>query len=179
MTEPRLSTVFDYSNLRLHPDGTRVHQKPTNVRPRIAKVAVRTSRNNWIAKDAGGHAIILKFRTGKKTLQDPQGGEDEGDGESISSRTGTDSPGPEDEGQESKGQGKKRKVKRLDGRKAKRQKFLEDYNYLNRDPSTSTNLAADTGMDFFPYEPSSVCSFVQRFHTKLLSNNIMSFLRIF
>lgn len=151
MSEPRLSTVFDYSELRLHPDGTRVYQKLTNVTPRIA---VRTLRNDWIARDAGGIANIRKFKTIKKPSQDLE------DEEFIGLRTGTESPKPEDEG---KGQRNKHKVKRLDGRKAKRQKFLENYDYLNKDPPAPINLAADAGTDAFPYEPSSVRPFSHKF----------------
>ena len=162
MTEPRLSTVFDYSDLRLHPDGTRVYQRSTNLIPRIA---VRTSRNNWIARDAGGLGNIRKFRTTKKTSQDLQVDE-----EAISLKTGTDS---QEEGQGFKEQGKKRKVKRFDGRKAKRQKFFENYDYLNNDRSTPTNLAADAGTESFPHEPSSVRPSFQRLHKNLLSNNII------
>lgn len=141
MTEPRWSTVFDYSNLRLHPDGTRVYQKSTNLAPRIAKVAVHTSRKNWIARDAGGLSNIRKFKRPKKTLQDLQADE-----EYISLRTGTESPTPENE----------RKIKRFDGRPTLRRKFLEDFDYLNKDRSTTTSLASDTGTESFPYEPSSV-----------------------
>jgi hypothetical protein len=79
------------------------------------------------------------------------------DEEYISLENGTESPRPpEDEGGE--GEGGQRRIKRLDGRTAKRRKFLEDYEYLNKDIiSTSTNLAsAGTGTKSFPYEPSSV-----------------------
>jgi hypothetical protein len=157
MTEPRRSTVFDYSNLLLHPDGTRVYQKSTNLAPRIAKVAVRTSRNTWIARDAGGLSNIRKYKSNKRTLQDLQADE-----EFIDLRTtGTaeSSPKPEEE----------RKTKRFDGRTAKRRRFLEDYDYLDKNRSTSTNLALDTGTESFPYEPSSVRpSFLQYLHILVL-----------
>jgi len=140
MTDPRQSTVFDYSDLRLHPDGTRVNQKP-KLTPRITKVAVRTSRKNWIARDAGGLSNVRGFKKKRKTLlQDLQADE-----EFISLSTGTGSPNPDDE----------RKIKRFDTRTAKRRKFMEDYDYLYKDTSTSTNLASDTGTESFPYEPSS------------------------
>ena len=157
MTETRLSTVFDYSNLRLHPDGTRVYQKSTNLIPRIAKSVVRTSRNNWIARDAGGLANIRKFKTTSQHLQ--------GDEEAISLRTGINS---EDEENELEEEGKKRKAKRLDKRMPTRQKFLENYDYLT-----------DAGTDTFPYEPSSVRPSFQRLHIDSLSNNIILSLRTF
>lgn len=144
MTELRHSTVFDYSNLRLHPDGTRVNQKSTNLAPRIATTTVRTFSRNWIARDAGGPPTVREFTRTKRTLQDSQGDE-----EYISLGTGTEIPNPED--------GRKgRKFKELDARTAKRRKFLEDYDYLNERIPSSTNLASDTGTKSFPYEPSSV-----------------------
>ena len=157
MTEPRWSTVFDYSNLRLHPDGTRVYQKSTNLTPRIAKAAVCTSRKNWIARDAGGLPSIGKFKHNKKNLRSLQESEDY-----ISLRTGTDSPKPEDE----------RKTKRKDERTAKRRRFFEDYDYIEKDRSTSINPISDTGTEFFPYEPSSVRPSSHHLHMVFLSNNI-------
>jgi hypothetical protein len=154
MTEPRRSTVFDYSNLRLHPDGTRVYQKSSNLKPRSAKAAVRTSRQNWIANDAGGRSNIPQFRRAqKKTLQDPQADE-----EYINLRTGTESPEPDEE----------RRIKRKDERPAKRRRFLEDLDYLDKDRSTSTRLASDTGTESFPYEPSSVRPSFQDFAHNIL-----------
>ena len=150
MTERRWSTVFDYSDLRLHPDGTRVYQKSTNLTPRIAKVAVRTSRNNWIAKDAGGLSNIRKFKNNKKKLQDLEADEEEFIG--FGNRTGI--PEAEDG----------RKTKRFDERTAKRRKFLENYDYLDKNGSTSTSVALNTGTESFPYEPSSVRPSFQHFH---------------
>ena len=141
MADARRSTVFDYSNLLLHPDGTRVHQKSTNSAPRIAKAAVRTFRQNWIARDAGGLSNIRKFRRAKNnTIQQAD------DEEYISLRTGPESPERDEE----------RRVKRKDDRPAKRRRFLDDLDYLNRERCTSTGLASDTGAESFPYEPSSV-----------------------
>ena len=160
MTEPRRSTVFDYSNLLLHPDGTRVYQKSTNIRPRIAKVAVRTLRNNWIARDAGGLGNILKIKNIKETSHNLQ--EDE---EFPDLSTETDSPMPEDEGT-------KRKNKRSDGRKAKRQKFSENYDYLN---TKSTSSSSDAGTESLSYEPSSVCALSM--HINFLSNFLQELLK--
>lgn len=172
MTERRLSTVFDYSDLRLHPDGTRVYQNSKNLKPKIAKVTVRTSRNNWIARDAGGLANIPKL---KRTSQDLQGDE-----ECISFKDEIDSPKPEDEGEGCKEQGKKRKIKRVDGRKAKRQKFLENYDYLKKDASTSNSVSLDRS-ECLPHEPSSVRPpfFFQPLEIDFLSNNTMFFVRTF
>ena len=144
MADARRSTVFDYSNLLLHPDGTRVHQKSTNSAPRIAKAAVRTFRQNWIARDAGGLSNIRKFRRAKNnTIQQAD------DEEYISLRTGPESPERDEE----------RRVKRKDDRPAKRRRFLDDLDYLNRERCTPKGLASDTGAESFPYEPSSVRPF--------------------
>ena len=159
MTEPRRSTVFDYSNLRLHPDGTRVYQKSTNLTPRIAKVAVRTSRQIWIARDAGGLPNVHRFKN-KRTVQDVQADE-----EHINLRTESESPTLPDE---------ERRMTRKDERPAKRRRFLEDFDYLNKDRSTSTSLASDTGSESFPYEPSSVRP--PHLHIIFLSNNTTFFL---
>ena len=149
MTERRRSTVFDYSNLRLHSDGTRVYQKSTNLAPRIAKATVRTSRQNWIAKDAGGPSNIRKLKYTKRTLQDLQADE-----EYIRTESSTTMPDDDE-----------RRVKQKDDRPSKRRKFLEDLDYLNKDRSTSTDLPSDTGVESFPYEPSSVrVPFFQHLH---------------
>lgn len=95
MTEPRLSTVFDYSSLLLHPDGTRVYQKPT------ARAAVRTSRNHWVAKDAGGLGKIHKFkRTPKEDISRDLQEDEEFDGLSAE----MDGFEPEDKGKVFEGQ---------------------------------------------------------------------------
>ena len=170
MTEPRRSTVFDYSNLRLHSDGTRVYQKSTNLRPRLAKVAVRTSRQNWIARDAGGLANIHEFKRAKKTSQDLQA--DEGEDINLASGTESTSPTPDDEP----------RIKRKDERPAKRRRFLENLDYLNKDRlgSTSTSVASNAGTESFPSEPSSVRPFLHII--TFLFNNItfyFYFLRTF
>ena len=169
MTQPRLSSVFDYSEHRLHPNGKRVS---TNLIPQIAEAAVLTSRNRWIAKDAGGLAKIHKFQNIPETLQDPQRDE-----EFVRLRFEADNSHLEDkEEEEFETQGKKRRTKRSDGRKAKRQKFLQDYSFLRDDVSTPDNLTLDAGTKCFPYEPSSVCSLFLRLH--MIFNMIFS-LRIF
>ena len=141
MTDPRLSTVFDYADLRLHPDGTRVYQKPSNFRPGIVKVAVQNSRANWIARDAGGSGKIHKMRLRGKTKEQGASQEPEGDdagaevaeAEEIEEDVEVDE-GSDGQGKSSKGT-KKRKAKTVDKRKAKRQKFATDYDYLLPKPS--------------------------------------------
>jgi len=137
MTHPRLSTVFDYADLRLHPDGTRVYQKPSNFRPGIIKVAVQNSRTNWIARDAGGSGKIHKMRPRGKVKETGASQEPEGQNagvlaaeveEEIEEDVEVDEESDE-QGKSSK-ETKKRKAKPVDKRKAKRQKFAADYDYL-------------------------------------------------
>ena len=144
MAGPRLSTVYDLSSLRLHTDGSRVHQTSANLRPRKAAVSVRDSRGNWIARDAGGSHSVGKYRRAKV-------GDDEAEhfGEVF------DFSGAEgEEGQVSierthrkkgrgKGKGKEREVdvserdegagedRERDRRATKRRKFAHDFSFLD------------------------------------------------
>lgn len=136
MTQPRLSTVYDFSDLRLHPDGTRVYQKSTNLRPDLVKVTTRDSRFNWIAKDAGGSAAVPKFRKRQKAVR-----ERDEDGELDSKSQEESAEGSRESSEESEaarrdGNRKKRKPKRIDTRKPKRLKFAKDYNYLEPEASS-------------------------------------------
>jgi len=136
MTEPRRSTVYDYSELRLHPDGTRVYQKPTNLRPAIAKVSVQNARSTWIARDAGGPGSVPKFRKKRGKVEST---ENEPEGEKFKDadrQSSGDDGGPES-------LNLKRKPKRTDHRKAKKQKFIADYEYLNASTMASTSSAFD------------------------------------
>lgn len=174
MTHPRLSTVFDYADLRLHPDGTRVYQKPSNLRPGIIKVAVQNSRASWIARDAGGSGKIHKMRPrGKMKDQGASQEPEEEDVEVLVAEVEEEieedvevDEGSDEQGKSSKTT-KKRKGKAVDKRKAKRQKFATDYDYLlpnSSDPhEVETHMAGNSVNDeatFLP-EPSPVCYFLQ------------------
>ncbi|CAA7259403.1 unnamed protein product [Cyclocybe aegerita] len=141
MTEPRLSTVFDYSDLRLHPNGRRVWQQDANLRPKIAKVAVQTGRSNWIARDAGGVSDVKKFRRIPKpknpfaevNAQEEEQGEvfegvEEEDEEVEVEQEATEEN--EEQGEQDTGVGQKRKRKRIDQQKGKRQRFMAYDTYL-------------------------------------------------
>lgn len=59
----RLSTIYDYATLRLHRDGTRVQQSDENYHiPSRKRSAVKNSRGNWIATDAGGLGTVRRTR---------------------------------------------------------------------------------------------------------------------
>lgn len=153
MTDPRLSTVYDYSNLRLHPDGTRVYQKEVNFRPDLAKITVQGPRSSWIARDAGGSGKIRKSRTRVKNpleqaKDDEQGEALDGSAEEeefpdIDEKSDEDEEG-EDEDESEHHVGKKRKPKRFNPLVPKRQKFAADFDYL-RDASSSTQPPPHAG----------------------------------
>ena len=173
MTHPRLSTVFDYADLRLHPDGTRVYQKPSNFRPSIIKVAVQNSRASWIARDAGGSGKIHKMRPRGK--MEEQGASRGTEGEDLAVlvaeveeeiEVDVEVDEESDEQGKSSKETKKRKGKPADKRKAKRQKFAIDYDYLLPKSSgpheVETPMVDDSVNDeaiFLP-EPSPACYFL-------------------
>ena len=170
MTHPRLSTVFDYADLRLHPDGTRVYQKPRNLRPGIIKVAVQNSRASWIARDAGGSGKIHKMRPRGKMKEQGASQDPEEEAavlvaeveEEIEEDVEVDEESDE-QGKSSK-ETKKRKGKLVDKRKAKRQKFAIDYDYLLPKSSgpheVETPMVDDSGEAISLPEPSPVCHFL-------------------
>ena len=119
----RLSTVYDYTSLRIHPDGSRVNQSSHNLRPRIARGAVRDSRGNWIARDAGGLATVKKYTSVRDEASDEESF-DFGDVEVQKSNNGPGSQG-------NKRKGKAPHQRERNGRSAaKRQKFMNDFEFL-------------------------------------------------
>jgi hypothetical protein len=185
MTHPRLSTVFDYADLRLHPDGTRVYQKQSNLRPGIIKGAVQNSRASWIARDAGGSGKIHKMRPRGKMKEQGASQEPEGEDavvlvaeveEEVEEDVEVDEESDE-QGKSSK-ETKKRKGKPVDKREAKRQKFAIDYDYLLPKSSGSheveTPMADDSvnGEAISLPEPSPVCHFCYVLYVGLLGSDL-------
>ncbi|RDB20049.1 hypothetical protein Hypma_013028 [Hypsizygus marmoreus] len=131
MSGARLSTVYDFSSLRLHPDGSRVNQTSRNLRPRNARLSVQDSRGNWFARDAAGLGTVGRYRRVRDEDND-----EEPDGEEASA-------GP------SRRRKGKRKAKtttgkrRTDNRPEKRQKFYDNLDFLN-----APTLNTPTGSDF-------------------------------
>jgi hypothetical protein len=135
MSDHRLSTVYDYSSLRIHPDGSRVNQSSRNLRPRIAKVSVQDPRGNWIARDAGGSATVARYRTVRDEVSD---GEhfDFGD-------VGFQNSGSRPQGQ-SKAKGKAKETTTVVERRkrnrrsmTKRQKLVHDFDFLAARPQVN------------------------------------------
>jgi hypothetical protein len=155
MTEPRKSTVFDYSDLRLHPDGTRVYQKATNLRPKLAQSIVQGARSNWIAIDAGGSFKVPLFKRKKRgSLEEEE--EEKKDGNISVSAADEDSSMEVDD---KKG---KRRSRRPDHRTVKRQKFLKNDDYLADAATPSPGESSDMNFLTLPY-PSTVSTV---FHIK-------------
>ncbi|KAJ8082211.1 hypothetical protein PM082_008058 [Marasmius tenuissimus] len=114
MTEPRKSTVYDLTSLRLHPDGTRVLRTESNQRLRASKYSVQDSRGNWIATDAGGSGHVTRYRTLR------EGGRERADEDfedELKSRT-TDEEG----------------LLLKDYRAKKRRKFQHDFDFISSSP---------------------------------------------
>ncbi|KAF9458470.1 hypothetical protein BDZ94DRAFT_1270532 [Collybia nuda] len=120
MSGPRRSTVYDYSSLRIHPDGSRVEQSTRNLRPRTSRTTIKDSRGNWIARDAGGLGIVGRYKRVRE----------ETDGEVVS--LGANEPSDLGKGK-SKGKDKAKPAtgyRKRDERAAKRQKFVHDFDFL-------------------------------------------------
>lgn len=124
MSGRRLNTVYDYSSLRIHPDGSRVEQSSRNLRPRTSRTSIQDSRGNWIARDAGGLGIIRRYRRVREEI----------DGEVISLGEGKSL-----EGRKGKGKGKAKAVgyRKRDDRAAKRRKFVHDFDFLETSTSNT------------------------------------------
>ncbi|KAJ4478951.1 hypothetical protein J3R30DRAFT_2694213 [Lentinula aciculospora] len=87
----RLSTVFDFSGLRLHADGSLVLQNTKNTDLRLSKRTVRDIHGDWIAKDAGGLASVPKYRKVLPVLREDKGeGSIEEDDLDTAGTTGAD-----------------------------------------------------------------------------------------
>ncbi|KAH9482147.1 hypothetical protein JR316_0004242 [Psilocybe cubensis] len=149
MTQPRLSTVYDLSNLRLHPNGLRVYQKDTNRRPDLAKITVQGPRQTWIARDVGGTAKIptnrkrVKDREDQEGEEQPEEEEDGSDEEEFSEIDEQASNAQEDEDREDRPKlGKKRKSKRPNPYVLKRQRFAADFDYLKSTYDASSSRAS-------------------------------------
>ncbi|KAG6819138.1 hypothetical protein H0H93_015031 [Arthromyces matolae] len=127
----RLPSVYDFSSLRLHPDGSRVEQSSAqNLKLRYAAGAVQDSRGNWFARDAAGAGKVGRYRRVR---------DEEGDGEDVGEGINEEEEAPRTR-RKDKGKGK---ASRSNPRPAKRRKFVEDFEFLtpeNPDESSSEPL---------------------------------------
>jgi hypothetical protein len=80
----RRSTVYDFSTLRLHPDGSRVAIHPPariDLRDPRMRNTGRDTRGNRIARDAAGLGAVPKRRVMHEDEDDDGGGGGGGDGD--------------------------------------------------------------------------------------------------
>ncbi|KIK53000.1 hypothetical protein GYMLUDRAFT_49578 [Collybiopsis luxurians FD-317 M1] len=131
MPPSRLGTVFDFSDLRLHSDGTLVLQTPKNTSLRASKRNLRNVRGNWIARDAGAVPSVPRYRkivsSPEPEPEDDEGGDADGD-----DATGRDQDKIE-EGSGPSGTGSAQSGKEPElrtSRARKRRKFLTNDDYL-------------------------------------------------
>ena len=130
----RLSTLYDYACLRLHCDGTRVQQSDENYHiPSRKRFAVKNSRGNWIATDAaGGLGTVRRTYVRKGTNEALEGREVEKKGECL---TVENEP----------------KRRRVDYRREKKQRFVENLDFLD---AHATSYSMLTQGSCLPVPPS-------------------------
>ncbi len=147
MPPRRRTTIYDFSSLRVHTDGTRVEQTNRNRRPVSHKNTSRDSRGNWTARDAAGQWQVKRRRRNSSSSEP-----DDGKGKQKALESS----------EEEHATVKKRETKRAE----KRRKFVEDFSFLDVDvPAPSYQVTSDAvqGNDpVFSYfsVPSSVCLFL-------------------
>ncbi|KAG6902591.1 hypothetical protein C0995_014598 [Termitomyces sp. Mi166 len=121
----RLPTVYDFSSLRLYPDGSRVQQKS---KAAIARV-VQDSRGNWLVRDAAGSGAVGRYR---KVREEKEG---------LEEKWNDVDEGEEDDSFKDRGKGKEKEIprRRHNPRPAKRQKFSQDFDFLTPTASTGSS----------------------------------------
>jgi len=135
MAEPRKPSVYDYSDLRLHPNARRVQQKATK-----SIAVVQDARFNWIATDAGGSAKVSLF---KRSIKDDTVGEDNDEEIDI----GKLSTSGEEEGEDNQKRKRRRRRRRgTDRRTLKKRKFLENDDFLADDSLTESSKALSSDL---------------------------------
>ncbi|KAK0443928.1 uncharacterized protein EV420DRAFT_1015296 [Desarmillaria tabescens] len=126
MPPRRRTTIYDFSSLRVHTDGSRVEQTNRNLRPVSHKNTARDSRGYWTARDAAGRWQV-KRRRRNSSPSEPE----EGKGKQKALESGEEEHIPL----------KKRKTKRAE----KRRKFADDFSFLDVDvPAPSSQTISDT-----------------------------------
>ncbi|KAK0207098.1 hypothetical protein DFS33DRAFT_643980 [Desarmillaria ectypa] len=153
MPPRRRTTIYDFSSLRVHTDGTRVEQTNRNLRPVSHKNTTRDSRGNWTARDAAGHWQV-KRRRRNSGPNEP----DEGKGKQGALESGEEEHAPV----------KKQKTKRAE----KRRNFADDFSFLDVvAPAPSSQTISDVvpcnDPVFSSFSlPSSVCLFSLLFRSE-------------
>ncbi|KAK0230175.1 hypothetical protein IW262DRAFT_1521264 [Armillaria fumosa] len=123
MPPRRRTTIYDFSSLRVHTDGTRVEQTNRNRRPVSHKNTAQDSCGNWTARDAAGQWQV-KRRRRNSSPSEPDGGK--GKQKALESS------------EEEHAIVQKRETKRAE----KRRKFVEDFSFLDVDVPAPVILGA-------------------------------------
>ncbi|KAF9068147.1 hypothetical protein BDP27DRAFT_1448606 [Rhodocollybia butyracea] len=131
MPPSRLGTVFDYSGLRLHDDGSVVLQTPKNLTLRATRRTVRDAHGNWMAKDAGGLISVPKYR--RVAVGNKAGDKEE---EEAEYEEKSEEEGEEEEMEPAK---TNKRTKFKTSRARKRVKFTTDEEYLAASKTTDNN----------------------------------------
>ncbi|SJL02627.1 uncharacterized protein ARMOST_05959 [Armillaria ostoyae] len=125
MPPRRRTTIYDFSSLRVHTDGTRVEQTNRNRRLVSHKNTARDSRGNWTARDAAGQWQVKRRRRNSSPSEPEEG---KGKQKALESS------------EEEHATVKKLKTKRAE----KRRKFVEDFSFLDVDaPAPSYQVTSD------------------------------------
>lgn len=123
----RRSTVYDFSDLRLHRDGTRIQQTDRNYEASSKrKFSVRDAHGKWRAKDAAGLGTVQKMRCanlGSDTVRE-HGFEEQGETRQLHTKRGR-----------IRLEEKKRGVQPIEHRTVKRWRFEESLDFLDGTPN--------------------------------------------
>ncbi|KAK0190351.1 hypothetical protein F5146DRAFT_550248 [Armillaria mellea] len=136
MPPRRRTTVYDFSSLRVHTDGTRVEQTNRNRRLISHKNTARDSRGNWTARDAAGQWQVKRRRRNSSSSEP-----DEGKGKQKALESS----------EEEHANVEKRETKRAE----KRRKFVEDFSFLDVDVPPSYQVQENDPVFSYFSAPSS------------------------
>ncbi|KAM6501861.1 hypothetical protein JOM56_001838 [Amanita muscaria] len=123
----RRSTVYDFSDLRLHRDGTRIQQTDKNYEASSRrKFSVRDAHGKWRAKDAAGLGTVARMRCanlGSDTAKE-HGFSEQGETRQLHTKRGR-----------IRLEEKRRGVQPLEHRTVKRWRFEESLDFLDGTPN--------------------------------------------
>jgi len=134
MSDRRRNTIFDLTDLRLHPDGTRIFQSS---QASSHSLTAAEYRRNQIAQDASSWGKVHKFRKRKV----PQ---EEIEGEFTNQELDLDTPSTTGAGAGKATHQGQSKSKGPDKKTVKRRRVVDDYDFLGNEHSERTQKNTDT-----------------------------------
>lgn len=157
----RRSTVHDLASLRLHPDGTKVVNTETNLRPRKAKYVVKDASGNWVARDAGGVGRVKKRRAATEDARQTDG-EDEEENAAVGPSSSAVNKGKgraTEENADTNPEDEANREKVVKDIRAKRRKAYEDdLDFLDSRNTSSPNARLQSALAKPAQEKSQSCS---------------------